>query len=374
MRLASVSTLMVISITVACLNAHAAGELKVFDLQNRTGTSATMDVDKIYTWNQIPNGLNNKISSFRLNAGYGVVFSDKADGTGVGKFYSAKLSTLYQNSLPSGLRNEFSYVRVVKLWSSMKKKGFGWQTEHTASSGSYTNLENLANALGAKWYYNWGYQRWSTSTMEYIPMKWGKANVSTFVDHWDTRRTSCVLAFNEPDNSDQSNISVADAVNAYEDLLAVGLRMGSPVTEQDTYDDWLEPFIDECTSRNLRVDFLAAHWYDWGNQNQSSTGQQIADRLKAKMINFRNTIGAQKVWLTEFNCNPNRTSQSIHADFIVAATSWLNSTSWIERYAYFQPPAVAFTTSSSTLTASGNAYKNASSPSTGYNSTNNLGY
>ena len=63
------------------------------------------------------------------------------------------------------------------------------------------------------------------------------------------------LAFNEPDNSGQSNITYTAAVPLYGNLLRAGHRMGSPATTEAQYRVWLQNFTTLATQQNLRIDF-----------------------------------------------------------------------------------------------------------------------
>lgn len=339
-------------------------QLVIYDKNNQKGTSKELSVDKPYAGNSIPNSLNNKVESIKLKKGYGCVIAANFAGNGYGKFYQAKTGEKKIN-LPWKLKNKASFFRVVKLDTGLKKKGYAG------------NNPTLAETLKVSWNYRWsdgGSQ--NDGDFEYVPMKWGGSNPTGFANKWDSKAAACMLAFNEPDNSAQANIGVSSAVDKYEDLLPCGLCMGSPVVEQDSYKTWLADFMDDCDSKDLRVDFLAAHWYDWGNQNQTNhnNGQKIADRLKSKMINFRKEVGGNKmaVWLTEYNANPNRSSQNDHANFIKKSATWMNNTGWMQRYSYFENGGGKFTNNSGNLTTSGKAFRDLPNKDAGYGGTNNL--
>ncbi len=354
--------------SVACLIAISLGALTlsaapltIYDGADQTGTSGTVNNNNVKVGSAIPKGLNDKISSFTLQKGYGVCFATNSNVVGDSKIYTA-LDGEKKFNIQGVLNNNVSFIRVFKIKTDIKKKGH---------AGKDTDL---ATAVGSSWYYRWGDNGTAVTGVEYVPMKWGGGDSATFADTWDTKDASCLLAFNEPDNKNQANITVEKAVDYYEDLLPCGLRMGSPVVEQDKYKTWLKDFMDDAKLRKLRVDFLAAHWYDWGNNTKVSTGAQIAARLEAKMIDLRATCGSNmKIWLTEFNANPGRSSETIHADFIKSAIGWINGESWMERYAYFQNGGGKFGTATKLSTA-GKAYRDAPNSASSYSGTNNLGY
>ncbi|MCU0748731.1 MAG: glycoside hydrolase family protein [Akkermansiaceae bacterium] len=338
--------------------------LTIYDGLNQTGPSAIVAANSRKTGTAIPNGLNDKISSFKLQNGYGVCFGMSFRNVGESKVYFANNGDRNVN-LPTQLNDNVSFIRVFPIKTDVKKKG------HAGTNTA------LGKAVGASWYYLWSDGGSDgTDGLKYVPMKWGIGTPSTFADKWASIGVSHMLAFNEPDNPNQANATVANAVTSYEDLLACGLTMGSPVVEQDKYKTWLKDFMADCKTKKLRVDFLAAHWYDWGNQTNVSTGAQIKDRLSAKMTDLRTQIGgSQYIWLTEFNANPNRTKQSDHAAFISSAIGWMNSTSWMQRYAYFQNGGGKFETGTPpTLSESGKAYRDAPNANAGYGIQSNLGY
>ncbi len=368
-----------LSVGLAGLCSHfiaSAAPLTIYNGSNKTGTSAGCQVDVAYIGSAIPKSLNNKTTSFFLEKGYGVVMGINNDCVGASKFYRAEDSNRTVN-LPSVLNNKVSFIRVMKLDTTVKKKGLG------GTGAPYA----LADALKCGWYYNWGSGGSATSSLDYTPMKWGGGNSAgniTFAEGMQNEPYSNLLAFNEPDGSDQANITVATALDRYEEILRSGLRMGSPVVKQDGFNGWLSPFMDQATSRGLRVDFLAAHWYDWGNENTSSTGQQISNRMQAKLLTLRNTCGPTlSMWVTEYNANKNRTSSQIHANFINASSNYFSSTSWIERHAYFRArwanaaqtiTSGAWFGEAGSLTTSGQAFRDSTNGDSKYREyTNNLG-
>ena len=87
-----------------------------------------------------------------------------------------------------------------------------------------------------------------------------------------------VLGFNEPDNTGQSNMTVATAISAlaivqqsrtaYRQPCDVGQRGGPDVVKDFTTQ------VDADTTGTLRVDFIAAHWYGVGRRLVRSQRRQ----------------------------------------------------------------------------------------------------
>jgi hypothetical protein len=323
--------------------------------------------DSVYTSYQLdeplftalPDGYEDQIVSFRLPKGYMAVFAENGDGTGESVCYVAAESAINAN-LPARLRNNISYIRYIPI-NNPDKKG-------TAS----TKDETVA-AFGTQWFYGWSLNRSSLPDQQFVPMTWSKwactdNNVQYLVERADVDH---LLSFNEPDNTAQSNIPNIDtAVKRYKIMQKTGLRLGSPVTTQDqAFGDgrWLTRFMAKAQQEKARIDFIPVHWYDWGNQfNNKATDSLTAEAIFNRFVNYIQKVHtaypAQPIWVTEFNANVNRSSVVIHKYFMKLATDWMNSTSYIERYAYFFPKTVPDVNPDFTLTEAGEYWKSLASP------------
>lgn len=309
----------------------------------------------------IPAGFENKIVSFYLPQGYMVTFAANDDGTGESITVVAKDNALKCN-LPTRMRNNISYIRCIAI-SNPDKKGVGFTND--------TTVRTFNNG----WYYGWSIDKpsFTTTNQQFVPMTWGKW---TCTDEWanylvERKDVDHLLSFNEPDNSSQSNIPIIDtAVQRYKIMQKSGLRLGSPVTEQDnTFGSgkWLTNFMARAQAQQLRIDFIAVHWYDWGNQtNNAATDSLTAERVFSRFVTFmervRQAYPSLPIWVTEYNANINRTSDVVHRYFMKLSTEWMNSTNYVERYAYFFPTTVPAINPDKTLTAAGAYWK--SLPST----------
>jgi O-glycosyl hydrolase len=143
--------------------------------------------------------------------------------------------------------------------------------------------------------------------MEFIPMLWGgnvSANDMTIVKNFIMAHSEVkyLLVMNEPNLTDQANLTPADAAEAWvkyeqvvKDLAAQGrtVYLVGPAMHWGTlsgYSDpvvWLDTFYAAYKSANggriPQIDYLAFHWYDYGLSSQ-------LDRL-AKY--------GKKIWITE---------------------------------------------------------------------------
>lgn len=302
---------------------------------------------------KLPTGFDDNIESFILDKGFMAIFAENIDGTGESICYVAAVSNITEN-LPERIKNKVSFVRFMPV-KNVQKKG-------TCN----TNI-NVVNSLQSSWFYNWGLGASSTATQNYVPMTWGKnsaslAQANIFIEKANFDH---ILAFNEPDNPSQSNIASIDtAVNRYKSLLNTGLRLGSPATEQDNAleSKWLNQFVNAANTQKIRVDFVALHWYDWGNQTAKSatdslTAVGVLNRFKNYVNKVRILYPDKQLWLTEYNANPGR-SQEVQILFMKMSSEWLNTQPYVERYAYFIPLATPPATADFKLTIIGQAWAN----------------
>jgi Glycosyl hydrolase catalytic core len=297
--------------------------------------------DSVYTdinsgplFKALPAGFDNNIASFDLPKGYMVVFAENNDGSGESSCYVASNASIRLNFSPR-LRDKVSYVRYIPI-DNPSKKGVAFTDS------------NVVKQFNTSWYYGWSINRPSFGTMNFIPMTWGKgtatlADVNYLVGRKDVNH---LLSFNEPDNTGQSNIASIDtAIARYRVMMQTGLRLGSPAVEQDNAlvaGRWLPRFMDSARAKKLRVDYICLHWYDWGNQNSNTGGdtvvaEQVFTRFKAYIERARLTYPDQKIWITEYNCNPSRNARpNLIKYFMQLSSEWLNTVPYVERYAYFQ--------------------------------------
>ena len=219
-----------------------------------------------------------QIKSFTLKKGYMATLAENEDGTGASQVFIAHEKDLTVKRLPRALRDKVSFIRVFP-WRYTGKKGFGGKLE-------------TCERLKTQWFYNWNAGGQSSLDIEYVPMRhngswppYKKINELENVTH--------VLGFNEPNQKDQANMTVEQALAQWPRLQASGLRLGSPSpNDAERGLKWLYEFMDEADKRGLRVDFVTVHYYkaDWSAKKMIAWLQKIHKRT-----------GGRPIWLTEFN-------------------------------------------------------------------------
>lgn len=260
--------------------------------------------------------MNRNISSFKLKRGYMATFATQANGSGTSKVYIAQDHDLTLATLPGNLDNAIQFVRVFP-WRWVSKKG---------------SCDVSPDVLNAAWYYNWNNDSNSALNWEYVPIRQQR--------HWPAYPTSKtnithLSGYNEPDNSvEDSYTSLGGgsrdaAIAAWPELLATGLRVGSPACT-DGGKWWLFDFMDKANAAGVRVDYITIHFYRCGQSAASfkSFLQEIWDRYQ------------KPIWVTEFNNGANWTTcgdptPEQNASAIGSFIDMLDSTPWIERYAVY---------------------------------------
>lgn len=302
--------------------------LQVYGGLDFQGAPASISEDLIHRGSAIPTG-DNTVQSFVLKRGFMATFANNPDGTGKSKVYIASEKDLEVEALPAALQGNVSFIRVVP-WNWVTKKGTGF---------SFPDLD-------AGWFYNWNLNGVPDPNYDYVPMAWGAggaspANINVMIGK---KSTTHILGFNESDNcsgeSGQFNnlCQPEVAVAYYESLMGTGVRLGSPAPRENGPSGWLLEFNQIAKQRDVRFDFVAVHWYDWGStpgNTPNANPQEIFNRFKAYLTNVYR-IYQLPIWITEFNANPNR-NNAIQEEFLKLALPYLESLDYVERYAYFQP-------------------------------------
>jgi Glycosyl hydrolase catalytic core len=335
-------------------------QLVIYGGTAQTGNSATCNTGTIYKGASIPGMLNDEISSIQLQQGYMATLAENEDGSGASYTFIAATSNIAVN-LSIFLDNKVSFIRVLPFRNTLKK-GIGYQNNA------------VIDQLNVSWFYDWGPNDVSLPGREYALMSWGKqgasnpANITLYINKPDVTH---LLSFNEPDNADQSNIPVDTAVKYHENLAATGLRLGSPAPTEGEAFNWLTGFMAGARQAQVKVDYVAVHWYDWGSYLATNNTNPDANGVFTRFKNYINSIYAlygKPIWITEFNANRNTTSVT-HQAFIALALPWLEAQPFVERYAYFFPPALPPVDGAGNLTPIGTAYSNfsASTPAVSKN-------
>lgn len=213
------------------------------------------------------------------------------------------------------------------------KKGADFNTG--TQYGTYES--NVVN-LKAFWYYTWGtlVPVPTPQNCDFVSMFWGAgnmtdANISAVQQSKAQGAVKYVLGFNEPDRSDQSNMTVSQALAYWPKLESLGLPLGSPATSWPTL-QWFYDFMDSCIAEKKRVDFICVHMYVGTDDNSFvSTLQTVYNKYHLP------------IWITEFatadwNATTTGNNQYTAADalgLMQRLLPKLDSLPYVQRYAWF---------------------------------------
>jgi putative glycosyl hydrolase/concanavalin A-like lectin/glucanase superfamily protein/putative Ig domain-containing protein len=284
--------------------------LRVFSGTRFTGSSVQLGLYTYYSGTNL-GAMNKAISSFILKRGYMATFAQQTSGGGASRLYIAQDGDIEVSVLPPELNRAIGFVRVVP-WKWTGKKGWAGAPQP------------LVNPL---WNYDWDNVAISSPNVEYVPMRhnlnWNAySNINNKLD------STHALAFNEPDRPDQANLSVATALSEWPNLLASGLRLGSPAPSDGGL-NWLYDFIDQADALNYRVDYVAVHYYKGG-----WTAAQLLDWLQG--IHLRT---GRPLWVTEWNNGANWTccapTLESNAQTIGEFMDVMNQAHFVERYSIY---------------------------------------
>jgi hypothetical protein len=184
--------------------------------------------------------------------------------------------------------------------------------------------------LGATWCYNWGTKPEASDCNDplFVPMIWGSGDVAGAIKAIGKAGYKTVLGFNEPNKSDQANMSVDSAIALWPAMTSdPNIRVGSPAVSDDGR-SWLESFMTQAQAKGLRVDFIAMHWYGW------NAGSCVAGQLEGA-VNWASKWNLP-IWITEFGCmGSSNTDEKTLIDFFNNAIAMLKKHPLVERYAWY---------------------------------------
>ena len=243
--------------------------------------------------------LDNQAHSLILRRGYMATLACEPNGMGYSRVFIADDADLCLPTMPAELDGKISFVRVMR-WQYPSKKGWvgsSW----SAMPSNLKYAPQQADFTNSTWYYNWGTspsgdtdEVRNSRNQEFVPEKWGAGGSWNKIYSLDD--VSHLLGYNEPDHGEQSNVSVARAIEEWPLMMQTGLRLGSPATTDFT---WLYNFMNYARQLNYRVDYVVIHAY-WGGLS----GPEWYERLRE--VHERT---GRPLWIKEWNNGANWTKE-----------------------------------------------------------------
>ncbi|MCF7817605.1 MAG: glycoside hydrolase family protein [Kiritimatiellales bacterium] len=222
---------------------------------------------------------------------------------------------------------------------------FSVKTHSTKKGTGITPLrlsdwQQRLDRLHPAWFYTWRPlpPDGVSGNMEFVPMLWGTnalsaATAADLTSGAIDGRYKNLLVLNEPDAASQANVSVAAATNLWPNVVATGLRLGSPATVNST-NLWMQSFVSSIESTGQRLDFIAVHWYGGANP----------DNLLRQLETVHQLYG-RPIWITEFavaDWGAANRGYSLYSPeqvlaFMKTVIPALEQLDYIERYSWFSP-------------------------------------
>jgi hypothetical protein len=222
-------------------------------------------------------------------------------------------------------------------------------------------------ALNVSWYYNWTEKETEPCSSglggEFVPMVWGHSGaeqsasgIQTAISSFVGKGYKYVLGFNEPDNTGQSNISVATAISLLPAFDDSSILVGTPASQANTSGQtWFKDYMGQVNANtSLRADFIAIHWYGWNAGSCDKTASQLESYVKYA----EGFAGNRPIWITEWGClNQSAPTLAGVVDFYNGAVAMFARHPRVQRYAWYPwSTNCALNNSDGSLTSLGVAY------------------
>ena len=232
------------------------------------------------------------------------------------------------NGSPAVVTLANASTNPAQLW------GFSYQT-HYPKKGC-AGYEGDYAQFGLSWAYNYNDNTGTSlpASVNFTPMIYSAQYWEPLSDA-QSRDTGWLnqappdylLAYNEPDNSTQSNTSTNGVISIWPQIQALNLPIVGPAV-QNTFDAWQYGFYSLLTNNSYRLDASAVHEYVPPN----------ASSLMGQLKSVYTTFG-YPVWLTEFSpvdwSNTQSWSENDDYNFLAEFMWQAENNDWLTRYAIF---------------------------------------
>ncbi|MBQ7530823.1 MAG: glycoside hydrolase family protein [Paludibacteraceae bacterium] len=226
--------------------------------------------------------------------------------------------------------------RVADAMSKSAKRGVAF---------NFQNLEDLPLLSPyISWDYNWGNTPsdnaalwFDTNEMDYCPMCWnGSYNADKIREYVKAHpSTKYLLAFNEPNLTDQARMTPKEAAAIWPHVVALAkelnLKLVSPAMNYGTLSGysnpitWLDEFLTQPEVSSSDIYAISIHCY-----------MASAGGLKGFVEMFEKYD--KPIWLTEFCAwDPVPGSIEVQMNYMCNALNYLEQHASVERYAWFIP-------------------------------------
>lgn len=199
---------------------------------------------------------------------------------------------------------------------------------------------------GVSWYYNWrtaapvGYQNEIDQLdMEFVPMCWNGAYDADAIREYCKKhpKTKYLLGFNEPNFTNQANMTPEAAAAKWPEVQALAKELGLEIVAPALNYSPNPPYTDPCAWMDEFVKLVGPDAFDY-TAIHNYGGLGVMKDLSGKFW----TKYQKPVWVTEFCFWPGGAGKvtvapSTQIGSMVESVEWLEKTDYIFRYAWFKP-------------------------------------
>lgn len=151
-------------------------------------------------------------------------------------------------------------INALGAFAASGKRGLGWPSDNSFDPKIFESPQ-------VSFLYNWGPINTALNTeFPFWPLQWGSGGIDQLASDIGNTYPPLILAFNEPDNTAQSNLSPTDAAALWlqfiEPLASTGAMLVSPAITNGGAPSgtaWMDSFLQACTGCTIHG--IAAHWY-----------------------------------------------------------------------------------------------------------------
>ena len=191
------------------------------------------------------------------------------------------------------------------------------------------------NSMRSQSVYNWGLRPAGDNPpgLHHQPMLWGNRFYERMAlrqaEWYSTAEPVYLMGFNEPDHTDQSDITAQRALALWSAVEAIDLPLVS-LCSSNWYNRWSLDWFEPAMANHYRFDLTAVHYYITGGPNAG----QFMDTTKGAYDRFHKPI-----WLTEWNIvnwgGPARWTDEQVYTWMSEVLYRLESAEHIDRYFFF---------------------------------------
>lgn len=236
----------------------------------------------------------------------------------------------------NGDNPDLSNTRTVAKMPRSTKRGVSF---------SITSLQDaVLLSESSCWYYNWGNNAPGSADVQsfledndidFCPMCWsGNYNADRIRNYVNAHpNVKYLLGFNEPNLTDQANMTPAQAAEKWPEVVALAkelnLKLGAPAMNYGTltgYSDpckWLDEFFRQPGCSIDDIDFIPIHCY--------MTSCAAVKGYVEKFYKYNKPI-----WMTEF-CAWEISGVDVQKSYMSDVLNYFEATPQVERYAWFMP-------------------------------------